>query len=109
MAKSSLVSSNTYQANRPFTVVQFSNIIKMTSMNYLAGKSQVKTTLCGFKPQKFLDGSHLAPTKTIAGPNALQIPNPMYLTWERLDQILFDAYLALLRRSGVPFHTSNHK
>ncbi|KAI4331956.1 hypothetical protein L6164_016900 [Bauhinia variegata] len=76
----------------PLVVVMLSNILKLTSTNYLSWKLQIEATLVGYGLFKYLDGTFLAPPTTITTETVSE-PNPAYLTWVRQDKLLFGALI----------------
>ena len=91
---------NDAQPTSPLIVVNLTNIIKLTNLNYLSWKLQLEAILVGHGLFKFLDGSHAPPPETLTSPTTS--PNPAYLTWVRQDKLLFGALLGTLEPTIVP-------
>ncbi|KAI4347888.1 hypothetical protein L6164_008664 [Bauhinia variegata] len=85
----------------PLVVVMLSNILKLTSTNYLSWKLQIEATLFGYGLFKYLDGTFPAPPTTITMETVSE-PNPAYLTWVRQDKLLFGALIGTLEPTLVP-------
>lgn len=59
MANNALI-PNIQEPNHPFTIVNLSNILKLTPMNYVAWQ-QVTSTLFGYGLKGFIDGNSVCP------------------------------------------------
>lgn len=90
---------NPHQVDRPFLLVHFPNIQKLTSTNYLAWSNQIQLTLEGYDLYNYLNGSFPSPPETIPGNNNQQIANPAYLTWKRQDRLIHGALVGTLSAS----------
>lgn len=109
---------NDVEPTHPLFIVTLSNIIKLTTTNYLSWKLQLEATLIGYGLFQFLDGSHPPPLPTVPNTtNALTNPathstavtnvspiatNPAYTTWVRQDKLLFGALIGTLDSTIVP-------
>ena len=97
---------NDVEPTRPLVVVTLTNIIKLTSTNFLSWKLQLQATLVGYGLFSFLDGSRPCPAQhlpTASAPSAsAPSPNPAYTTLVRQDQLLFGAIIGTLDSSIVP-------
>ena len=65
--------------------------IKLNATNFPVWRKQVMVTLIGLGLDTYVDGSKVAPSKTLAS-DATK-PNPEYLPWLRQDQIILGALL----------------
>ncbi|KAH7685413.1 Retrotransposon Copia-like N-terminal protein [Dioscorea alata] len=92
---------NDLDPHTPFIIVTLSNVIKLTSQNYLSWKLQIKATLEGYSLFHYLDGSFPAPPSTIVT-DIVPTSNPAYLTWARRDRFLFGAIIGTLDQNIVP-------
>ncbi|KAJ9538837.1 hypothetical protein OSB04_031570 [Centaurea solstitialis] len=92
---------NDLEPTVPIIIINLSNILKLTSTNYLSWKLQIEATLVGYGLFKFLDGSHPTPPPTIVKNNE-SVSNPAYLTWVRQDRLLFGALIGTLEHTIVP-------
>lgn len=104
MAAHNNIIPNDGEPTRPFIIVQFTNAIKLIPTNYITWKAQIKSTLVGYGLFKFLDGTHLAPAKTITT-NNVAAPNQAYATWMRQDQLLYGALVGTLASTVAPLIT----
>ncbi|KAM0043363.1 putative RNA-directed DNA polymerase [Helianthus debilis subsp. tardiflorus] len=62
--------------------------IKLTSQNFSVWRRHVQSTLIGLGLDGFINGTTVAPSKTISDK-----PNPAYTIWYRQDQVIFSAIL----------------
>ncbi|KAJ9557506.1 hypothetical protein OSB04_012120 [Centaurea solstitialis] len=92
---------NDLEPTVPIIIINLSNILKLTSTNYLSWKLQIEATLVGYGLFKFLDGSHPTPPPTVVKNNE-SISNPAHLTWVRQDRLLFRALIGTLEHTIVP-------
>ena len=96
MTSSQMIPSNSISSSAHHT---FS--VKLTSRNYLAWKTQFNyQNLTGF-----VDGSTVAPSKTIKDSSTppAEIPNPEYETWYKKDQMLHSWILSSLSEEIFPY------
>ncbi|KAJ9560165.1 hypothetical protein OSB04_005325 [Centaurea solstitialis] len=92
---------NDLEPTVPIIIINLSNILKLTSTNYLSWKLQIEATLVGYELFKFLDGSHPTPPPTVVKNNE-SVSNLAYLTWVRQDRLLFGALIDTLEHTIVP-------
>ena len=79
--------------------------VKLTSRNYLAWKTQFNPLLNYQNLTGFVDGSTVAPSKTIKDSSTLpaEIPNPKYETWYKKDQMLHSWILSSISEERFPY------
>lgn len=93
---------NDAQPTAPLIIVSLTNILKLTTSNYMSWKLQVEATLIRYGLYKFLDGSCVAPPATITK-GTESVPNPALTTWVRQDKLLFGSLVGTLDPTVVPF------
>ncbi|KAJ9541873.1 hypothetical protein OSB04_028379 [Centaurea solstitialis] len=92
---------NDVEPKSPLIIVSLTNILKLTTSNYMSWKLQVKATLIGYGLYKFLDGSCVAPPALITL-GTTSAPNPAFTTWVRQDKLLFGSLIGTLDPTVVP-------
>ena len=99
------------QSMKDLTIVTFPATLKLTASNYLAWKTQIEALLYGVDLFKFIDGSHCAPTPTIAE-DGTKTPHNDFSKWFRQDRLLFGAFIGSLSPTIVSLvsgATSSHE
>lgn len=89
---------NDVDPKTPIVIVNLTNIINLTNLNYLSWKLQLEAILVSDGLFKFIDGTCPTPPAILPPTNSTttSLPNPAYLTWIRQDKLLFGALLGTL-------------
>ncbi|XP_010518597.1 PREDICTED: uncharacterized protein LOC104793871 [Camelina sativa] len=81
--------------------VNMSNVMKLTSTNFLMWKRQVHALCNGYDLAGYLDGSTTAPDATLTT-EGTTTANPAYKHWQRQDQLLLSSILGAISLSVQP-------
>ena len=100
MTFSQMIPSNSISSSAHHT---FS--VKLTPRNYLAWKTQFNPLLNYQNLTGFVDGSTIAPSKTIKDSSTppTEISNPEYETWYKKDQMFHSWILSSLSEEIFPY------
>ncbi|KAJ9551582.1 hypothetical protein OSB04_015627 [Centaurea solstitialis] len=101
MANNGNTIPNSYEPSKPFVLINFSNVIKLTPTNYISWKSQIQAILFGHDLLNFVDGTHSCPPETITT-DSKTTSNPAFQTWQRQDKLIFGSLLRTLSPTIVP-------
>lgn len=89
---------NKDDAHNSLIGVNMSSITKLTSVNYLTWRLQVRALLEGHELHSFIDDPSSVPPATITT-NGLVQPNPALAPWKRQDRLLYSALIGSLSLS----------
>ncbi|XP_010421721.1 PREDICTED: uncharacterized protein LOC104707139 [Camelina sativa] len=90
---------------QPFLNINMSNVIKLTSLNYITWSLKVHSLLDGYDLVGYVDGSVSSPAQTTVSNNAA-IQNPDFLKWKRQDKLIYNGLLGTLSPSVQPLVTT---
>ncbi|CAH9105641.1 unnamed protein product [Cuscuta europaea] len=83
------------------TIINLTNVVKLTSTTYLSWKIQVEALLVGYGLSTYIDGTQVSPPATITD-NNVPSPNPAYERWKRKDKLMFGAIAGTLDPTIIP-------
>lgn len=81
--------------------INMTNVMKLTSSNYLMWNRQVHALLDGYDLAGHIDGSTATPPPLIDTDNGY-VPNPAYALWKRQDRLIYIALLGAITTSLQP-------
>ncbi|KAH9611046.1 hypothetical protein KSS87_006922 [Heliosperma pusillum] len=106
MASSATTIPNSHEPTVPLLIVNLSMVDKLTPLTYMSWSDQITDFLFGYDLLKFIDGTYLCPSPTVASPTEKDkdhtILNPAHMTWKRQDHLIKGALLATLPTNIQP-------
>lgn len=98
----SLVEILTGNTNQRLLHVNMTNIVKLSSTNYLMWSRQVLALFDGYELSGYMDGSSVPPPATVMNDEGISIPNPIVTHWTRQDRLIYSALLGVISPNLQP-------
>lgn len=92
----------TGNTNQRLLHVNMTNIVKLSSINYLMWSRQVLALFDGYELSGYMDGSSVPPPATVMNDEGISIPNPIVTHWTHQDRLIYSALLGVISPNLQP-------
>lgn len=94
-----IITGNTPQ---PLLHVNMTNVVKLSSTNYLMWSRQVLALFDGYELSQYLGDSFEPPSSTVLNAEGISVPNPLFTHWKRQDRLVYSALLGVISGNLQP-------